>query len=372
MLHSVVNELRAKSSEPVLGPLRSISALSEMSQTLSTPMTISEPRESAALPQPDLENQDIDTEMLVERSRRPSYDGELSQAPITSLYQITRLRSLRSRQLPTSSNETNEPAYAPRDLISRGVLAWSDADRLTRAYLDRSDHYLYGIVNKYKDLDSIRRGSSLLLVAICTVSASQDPSGSTLYRICHAELCRLVSNFVFTSKVDLEDFRGLCVACFWLSDISWSVSGLAIRRAVEVELPKSFHTVVRSITPDADRPSTVEAANLDAAIERVRLWYLFYICDQHLSILYGRTPTIRDQESIRNWEAYLTVVPNSIPDMRITSQVALLRILDAVSELFGLDVASRVPTIFKPQLDNFNNQLDQWVALWLSRCSKFP
>jgi hypothetical protein len=369
-LHSAVNELRAKSSHTLLGPLRSVERYTQITRASGTAVAVSEREEPTLLHQAELENQDMNTEMLVERSRRPSYTGDLSQVPITSLYQITRLRSLRSQRLPASSTQASEPSKAPKDLISRGVLDWSDADRLTRVYLERSDHYLYGVASKYEDLKSIRRASSLLLVAICTVSASQEPSGSTLYRICHAELRRLISNFVFTSQVDLEDFRGLCVACFWLSDISWSVSGLAIRRAIEFQLQKSFHLVVRSTTSNSNQPSTSEAALRDVAIERVRLWYLFYICDQHLSILYGRLPTIRDQDSIRDWEAYLAAVPDSVPDLRITSQVALLRILNAVLGVFGLDVGSRVPTLFKSQLDNFNNKLDQWVTLWLSRCSE--
>jgi hypothetical protein len=319
----------------------------------------------------DLQNQDADAETLVEMSRCPSYSGDLSQAPIASLYQITRLRSLRPQRLPASSTPAGERTDAPRDLISRGVLDRSDADRLVRAYLDRSDHYLYGIASKYQDLDSIRKGSSLLLVAICTVAASQELSGSTLYRICHVELRKLVSNFVFTSQVNLEDFRGLCIACFWVSDMSWSVSGLAIRRAIEFELQKSFHQIVRSGPSGGTQPPVGETGSLDIAIERVRLWYLFYICDQHLSILYGRLPTISDQDSIRDWDAYLAVVPESIADRRIVSQVALLRILSSVSELCGHDVGVRVPTVFKPQLDAFNTKLDQWVALWLSRCSKF-
>ena len=367
MLHSAINELRAESSYTPLGPLRSTETCTEIPNApdRSTAFHYQDGPDSLLHAEP--ENSDAEAHILLERSCRPGYTEDLSEAPIASLYQITSLRSLRSQRLASTSLHQSQPAETSKDLISRGLLDWSVAERLTRSYLEQLDHYLYGIVSRYHDLESVRRASSLLLVAVCTVSALQESPGSRVYRVCHGELRRLVSNFVFTSRVDLEDFRGLCVACFWLSDISWAISGLAIRRAVEFDLQKSFHIVLRSTNPGSCPTSTSEAATLDVAIDHVRLWYMFYICDQHLSILYGRLPVIRDRDSICDWEAYLAVVPDSIPDRRITSQVALLRILNSVSELFGVDVDRRIPTIFKSQLDSFNAKLDQWVTLWLSR-----
>lgn len=366
MLYTAVNELRAKSAQPPLPPLQSVPTHLQTEHPAVSAIAAENPDETQnPFLQAELENADADTEMLVERSRRPSDTGDLSQAPMTNLYQITRLRSLRSQRLTASSRQGSDSSRLPDDLISRGLLGLADAERLVAAYLERTDHYLYGLVSKYHDLESVRRGSSLLLVAICTVSASQEPTGSKLYRICHAEFRRLVTNFVFTSRVDLEDFRGLCVACFWLSDISWAISGLAIRRAVEFALQDSLQVVINSADRSRHEGSSAEALN--DALERLRLWYMFYICDQHLSVLYGRQPVIQDQDSIREWESYLAVVPESVPDRRIASQVALLRILNVVSRLFGLDLERRLPVIFKTQLGSFIEELDQWVTDWLAR-----
>lgn len=369
-VHAAVSELRQKQCCAPLEPLRSLDLLSQTSTTPSVPLAAPYPRESSPRNEfgaPDPENENIEKE-VTEQSRRPSFNCDLSQAPISSLYHITRLRALRSQQLPIIPRGINEPEYAPGDIISNGLLARSDADQLVQAYLSLSDHYLYGIASKYQDLESIRKGSSLLLVAICTVSALQSPSGSELYRICHKELRRHISNFVFASTLNLEDLRGLCIACFWLSDLSWSVSGLAIRRAIEVDLQKPFYTVVKPIDINVDRSLPVDTATLNIAIEHVRLWYLLYICDQHLTILYGRTPNLQNQDTIRNCESYLAMMPGSVPDIRIVNQISLLRILNAVSELFGLNVASRVPVVFKPQLDGFIRQLDNWATHWLNLC----
>jgi hypothetical protein len=364
-IHAAVNELKAATSQPPLDPLRSILS-STNAEALEAPESPNE-HQSA-------ETQHLDAEMLDEPSSRASRAESLSQAPINSLYQITRLRSLRTKRLPVFSNgsDTQGP---PIDLISQGILDLADGERLTRAYLSKTDYYLYGIASKFKDLDSIRRASSLLLVAICTVSALHDPSGQALYRICNTELRKLVSNFVFTSKVNLEDFRGLCIACFWLSDISWPVSGLAIRRAVEFDLQKYYNVVAGSISSNGTRSSGDPLGTRGDLIECIRLWNLFCICDQHLSILYGRPSIIESQDSLHDWEAYLNVVKNENiqsenMDVRIVSQIALLTILNKVTKLFGSNLELRVPTVFKPQLEHFIHLLDQWVATWLSRSRK--
>jgi hypothetical protein len=189
-------------------------------------------------------------------------------------------------------------------MITRGTLSLADAERLTQAYLSKADYYLYGVGSKFKDLDSIRRASGLLLAAICTVSALHDSGGRSLYAVCNTELRKLVSHFVFTSKVNLEDFRGLCIACFWISDIAWPVSGLAIRRAVEFDLQQSY-SVIKS---GASSNASTSGHTREEAIECMRLWYLFCICDQHLSILYGRPSIIEGQDSLNDWEAYLNEV----------------------------------------------------------------
>ncbi|KFY39705.1 hypothetical protein V494_03882 [Pseudogymnoascus sp. VKM F-4513 (FW-928)] len=359
-IHAAISELREANAQPPVPPLRSVLGTAN-SET---------PEEGRNSDMQQLEDRnDLDAEMLDGPSALASRGESPSHAPITSLYQITRLRSLRSKRLPVFSNATDANSQ-PVDLISRGALGLADAQRLVDAFLSKTEYYLYGIASKFKDLGSIRNASSLLLVAICTVSALQDPSGQSLYRVCNAELRKLVSNFVFTSTVNLEDFRGLCIACFWLSDIAWPVSGLAIRRAVEFDLQKSYNIVVRSDSPTGDSSL---GATRGEAIECLRLWYLFCICDQHLSILYGRPSIIEPQDSAHDWEAYLREVQgenaqSENTDVRIVSQIAMLTLLNKVTKLFGTNLELRIPIIFKPQLDEFIHQLDQWVATWLNRC----
>ncbi|CBF84142.1 Zn(II)2Cys6 transcription factor [Aspergillus nidulans FGSC A4] len=358
VLHGAVNELRAAGDLPDLPALRSIAVLSELRGGDRTV------REGDMMPV------DISTELIDKHPEAPSRDETTAtQPPIQSLYQITRLRSLRSQGLATAADNTATATRSQTDLISRKVINVDDAEMLVNRYLRKTDHYLYGIASEYKTLQEMRQASPLLLTAVLTVEALQSADSEQLFRLCYAEFRTLVADFLFSHTVTLEDLRGLCIACFWLSDISWSISSLAIRRAVEMELHKSFTAAVDSLKSQQALEQLDERSK--RLVDSVRIWYLLYICDQHLAILYGRPYIMREDEGIQNWPLYLTV--NRQPtDIRILSQVALLQILRSVSETFGQDSKRRVPILLKPQLDAFNQQIDQWVNHWLGLSQDHP
>lgn len=314
---------------------------------------------------------DVGTELLDKHAEAPSRDENIAtQPPIQSLYHITHLRSLRLQGFLTSAEDTAPSDNEPNDLISRQMISTHDATILVDYYLQRTDHYLYGLASHYRSLTDIRNTSPLLLTAILTVAALQSPSGQKWYQICYSELRKLIADFTFSHFVALEDLRGLCIACFWLSDISWSISSLAIRRAVELELHRSPMMAIESSR--GGQSSIAQDQNARRLFDGMRLWYLLYICDQHLAILYGRPSIIRDDESIKKWSLYHEVCQSSTTDVRILSQMALLQILRSVSETFGQDPKRRVPTLLKPQLDAFNQQIDQWVTHWLNISRTFP
>lgn len=308
---------------------------------------------------------DVSTELIDRNSEALKYDETIAtQPPIQSLYHITHLRSLRSQRLLAPADDSDPSKNEPNDLISRKAISADDAEMLVNQYLQRTDHYLYGVASHYKNLSDIRHASPLLLTAILMVAALQSPDGQHWYQLCYAELRKLIADFTFSHLVTLEDLRGLCIACFWISDISWSILSLAIRRAVELELHKSPIMAIES--SKTEEYPTAQGQKSRRLIDGVRLWYLLYICDQHLSILYGRPSIMRDDEGIQKWSLYLAVRQNSITDVRILSQMALLQILRSVSETFGQDPKRRVPTVLKPRLDAFNQEIDQWVTHWLS------
>jgi hypothetical protein len=197
------------------------------------------------------------------------------------------------------------------------------------------------------------------------VSALQDPNGQTIYESCNREFRRLVSRSLF-EKHDLEYVRALCISSFWLSDASRILSSDAIRRAADMRLHRSFNHLSIPIDPvsiQGDAASMQASSETNASKDRVRLWYLIFISDQHLSILHNRDPLLRsDKEIALGWETYLAREDTTDSDVRIVSQVALLVIMSQVRDLLGSDQESRVPQSLSNQINHYSRQLDRWFT----------
>lgn len=157
---------------------------------------------------------------------------------------------------------------------------------------------------------------------------------------------------MFDRRVDSDYLRAMCIASYWLSDISWEVSGCAIRRAAELNLIRHF------------KKATEEGSEESA--DYVRLWYVLHICDQHLSTLYGRQPIIREDVAIQGWKTFMVKSPpnTASEDTRLASQVALVNIIHTIRDLFGPDTGDPVPQVYSMQITQFARQLDQWVGHW--------
>jgi hypothetical protein len=334
-MHGALQEVLTRLSLP---PIPRLQTTSEDIQALSPPDEVID-RED---PGPSCDNS----------PRVSPRDDALPHVPIESLYQITRLRALRSDN-PTEDTQvtqTNGVSHAINDFISNGQLGSEDAERLFHLYLHRLDHFMYGLGGKYKDLDSLRRGSAILTACIFTVAALHDPGSNHLYGTCNREFRRLMAASMFDRRIDLDQLRAMCIGSYWLSDISWTLSGYAIRRATEVSLNVNYHRVILE--------------NSEEAADCLRIWYILYICDHHLSILYGRPSIVREDFAIEGWEAFLKSSVANENDKRLISQLALLIILSNVRELFGPDTGEPVPRAFSTQLANFSRQIDQWMGFW--------
>lgn len=361
MLHAALNKILVSNRQLPLDPLRSTSTGTGLPPLES--QDVQQHQDEPENIEPVTRDEDTDIRDSVE---------PLNQVPIKSLYEVTQLGSLRPRQLspPRSANGTPGSTRLLSDIVSQGKLDWNDALRLTMRFLNKTDYYLYGILHGFDSIESIRHASPLLFTAICTVSALHEPHGEALFKICSLELRTLISSFVFAPKATVHDFQGLCIASFWLSDISWSVSGLAIRRAIEFQLEHSFEIVVGDKQLQRRPGTKIQFTSDEDALSCLRVWYLFFVCDHHMSILYGRPSSFGVQASVNNWERYFKAMPQSITDTRISSQIELVLILEKVTQLLGPDIHARTPLIFKAQLELFGQQLDQWVSSWTIRYGK--
>ncbi|KAJ4335973.1 hypothetical protein N0V87_005694 [Didymella glomerata] len=342
LIHSSLQHVLSKLSLPALPPLKASTA-----------------DDSDPIHQYDAADREEEVPSCDNSPRLSPKGDALPHAPIESLYQLTRLRALRSddpaeERKPTPDFAANHPV---NDFISRGIVNVEDAERLFNFFLNRIDHFMYRIgSHKYRDLSSLRRGSSVLTVTICTVAALHDPHSNHLYKACSREFRRLMSASMFDRRIDRDRMRALCVASYWLHDLSWTISGYAIRRAMEINLSSSYHRVL--------------ATGDENSMECIRLWYVLYICDRHLSILYGRPSIVRDEVSITGWEALMRTPAFTEADKRLVSQMALLIIMGNARELFGPDTGEAIPKAFAPQLTSFSRQIDHWMGFWSTELLK--
>ena len=297
-------------------------------------------------------------------------DESLAQIPIESLYELTGLRSLRSAVVGSDPNvEQSAKPLLIDDFITKGVIQLQDAERLVSFYITKLDPYIYGLGSKYGDLQHLRRVSPVLTACICAVSALHEPDNNKLYEVCNREFRHLIANTMFNRHLSVEYLRALCIGSYWLSDVSWTLSGMAVRGAGHFNLHKYYYKAINR--SDISTPATSPSDQQDGLVsmDRTRLWYLLYICDQHLSILYNRAPMIREEETILGWKAYLESSNSTDSDTRISSQVALLVIMSQIRDLFGTDTSQPIPKAFASHILSFSQQLDRWLAQWSTALS---
>ncbi|KAG9256553.1 uncharacterized protein F5Z01DRAFT_618106 [Emericellopsis atlantica] len=272
-------------------------------------------------------------------------DEGLPYVPIHSLYALTKMRALRSPETIEAQRQKTVD-----DFITRGQLGLDTAQRLFGLYRDRLDPFMYGVGCKYKTLDELRKRSTILTAATLTVAALHDAQSDSIYGTCSTEFRRLMERSMFERRVDRDYLRAMCVASYWLSDMSWMLSGYAIRRAAECNLHGSH--------------SRALAEQTEEAADSARLWYILYICDQHLATLYGRPSIVQEDSSIQGWDSFLDLPVATDEDKRLASQVTLLSIVRSVRELFGPDKGEAIPRVYINQINHFNRQLDQWIGHW--------
>jgi hypothetical protein len=150
----------------------------------------------------------------------PNEIGEaLVAAPMGSLYEVTKLRNIRSN--PHGPIHPPRPSLLAEDFISKGKISESEAQELFEIFSKTLNHYLWGgVALVHTDLTSVRESSSLLLAAILAVTALHIPGKTRTFDICYSEFTALVCDSMLDRYHSLDGVRGLCIGAFWLSDVS--------------------------------------------------------------------------------------------------------------------------------------------------------
>ncbi|KAJ5358039.1 hypothetical protein N7541_005197 [Penicillium brevicompactum] len=276
--------------------------------------------------------------------------ASLVTAPMGSLYEVTQL----------SENRDNSPGrkLAPdqtlvTDFISRGVVDVHEAEELFYQFDQVLNRYLWdGALLAHKDLTSARRSSSMLSAAILAVTALHMPNKERTFDTCYTEFAKLASESMLGHHHTLDDIRALCIGAFWLADVSWKLSGYAVRIATERNLHQFYRKAMQG-SPEH--------------LEQARLWYLLYTLEHHFSIAYGRPPMIHEDASVTQHNIFTQNPSTSQGDLRLHSQVDLFIILTRIYFSFGPDVELEVPESDFSKIDQFDIDLGDWKSSWLPR-----
>ncbi|KAJ6157309.1 hypothetical protein N7470_004901 [Penicillium chermesinum] len=278
----------------------------------------------------------------------------LVTAPMGSLYEVTQL----------SENRGSSPGnlYAPdqalvTDFISRGVVELQEAEELFYHFDVVLNRYLWdGALLAHKDLASVRRSSSMLSAAILAVTALHMPNKERTFDTCYTEFAKLASESMLGHHHTLDDIRAVCIGAFWLADVSWKLSGYAVRIATE----RNLHQFYRKAAQGSAEHQ-----------EQARLWYLLYTLEHHFSIAYGRPPIIHEDASITQHNTFTRLPSVSQGDLRLHSQVDLFIILTRIYFAFGPDVDLEVSESEFPKIEQFDMELNDWKSAWLPRLVAF-
>jgi hypothetical protein len=293
-------------------------------------------------------------DMTRDNSQEPVEEPELVSAPMKSLYEVTKLRNLRS-----NLNSDPQPASnsLEDDFISRGEMPLEEAEKLFAFFKKRMNQFLWGgIALVHDDLTSVRQSSPLLAAAIIVVASLHMSESQDTFNTCYSEFTLLVSRSTLHRHHTLDEIRALAIGAFWLSDLSWQLSGHAVRVATEINLHQSVQKLLRGKT---------------SHFLGAQIWYLLYVCDHHFSIAYGRPPVIHEDYSIKNCARFLECPQVGPGDLRLISQVALFQILTRAYHALGSDIEQPLLEADFSALRAFNIEVEQWRQLWQPRLGQF-
>ena len=291
--------------------------------------------------------------------------SETEDAPLITTPSIiqapmdTFLDNSKARPTPSAHQSQQSRRSANLDLVAQNLITLKTAENLVDRYFSRLDQSLYGIASRYSDIAKLREASSILFAAVCTVSAMHDPSDQQTYEICNREFQRLISNSLF-DKSGVEHLRALCVGSFWLVDSARVLISEGIRRATDNRLHRHFYALVKIRGYEAifENPMIQRAESRD----KIRLWFILFICDQHLSILYNRPGLLQhDTYMLSKWLEYLSSDGADHQDTRIMSQVSLLIIMHRIrdtceEEQMSMSIVSNLASLSR-DIENWRKRI---------------
>jgi hypothetical protein len=266
-------------------------------------------------------------------------NSDLIPLPMNNLYSLADAKN--SHLIRVDPGDANGP-----DLIDQGILSLEEAEFLFGHFRDHINPLLWdGILCSHTSLQQVRESSSFLMAVILTVSALHIPEREHLLAATYGAFVSLMRGSCLLRCDNLDVVRALCIGAFHLTSLSWALCSRAVRVATEINLHKSSLQFARG--------------SLES-YERVRLWYILYVCDHQFALAYGRPPMMHEDASIRNAQKLLTSGLSSRGDHGLVAQVKLFRILADSYFMYGCDPDLELGAEDFERVHAFNVSVDQW------------
>ncbi|KAL4936241.1 hypothetical protein BDV06DRAFT_233576 [Aspergillus oleicola] len=266
-------------------------------------------------------------------------DTDLVPLPMNNLYNLTNPNN--SQLIRVDPADVNGP-----DFITQGDLQLSEAEFLFDHYRSYINPLLWdGMLCSHRTLYEARQSSSLLVAVVLTVAALHIPNREQSLHATYGAFVSLMRGSCLLRCQNLDVIRALCIGAFYLTSLSWALCSRAVRVATEMNLHKSSLQFARG--------------SLES-YERVRLWYVLYVCDHQFALAYGRPPMMHEDASIRNAEKLLTSGLSSKGDHGLVAQVKLFRILASGYFMHGCDPDLELDGEDFERLKQFDISVDQW------------
>lgn len=256
----------------------------------------------------------------------------------------------------TSSAPPPSRSSRQADLIARGQISLDAAGDLLELFKRKMNQYLWGgIAMSYVDLDSVRNSSTLLSTVIFAIASLHLADREQQFDICYADFIDLVAQISMACFHTLDDVRALILGAFWFPDLSWKLSGLAVRMSTELNVHRHFNQFLRGD---------------EQKLEEARIWCLLYVCDHHFSIANGRPSMMLGTIDIRAYDSLLGKLPKQAPDERLLAQVSLFIHLSNIYQKFGFEMIVALDDGQLSGLQQHMNQIEHWRSQWESRLGK--
>lgn len=236
------------------------------------------------------------------------------------------------------------------DLVARGQISADVACDLFDLFNRKLNQYVWGgVAMSYDNLDSARKSSALLSTAILAIASLHLPERELQFDTCYNEFMTLVERKSISRSHTLDDVRGLILGAFWFPDLSWKLSGLAVRISTELNVHRHFSQFLRG-----DKQK----------LEEARLWYLLYVCDHHFSIAYGRPTMMLDPKDIHSHDNIPDKLTSRPADVRLLAQVSLFIHLSEIYSIFGIETSVALGEHELANLQQHMNRIENWRAQW--------